>query len=93
MTSWPPESAKLIGERFSKAIPMPDFVTVIGPYTVADLRDGITAITIYKYDKAKAGEANDAIANAHTIFYGIPGYRYSLTLAAGAAASMKMAGL
>jgi hypothetical protein len=93
VVSYPPESAKEIGKRFFGLPPMPDFINVVGPYTITDLVEGIQAITIYKYDREKAGEANDTIANAHMAFYGIPGYTYSLKLAAGAATSMKMLGL
>ena len=48
---------------------------------------------ISKYAKEKAGEASEAISNAYMIFYGVPGYRYSLNLASGATATMKMMGL
>jgi hypothetical protein len=34
-----------------------------------------------------------AIGNGHMAFYGIPGYRYSLKLAAGAATALKMMGM
>lgn len=54
MVSYPPESAVEITKRFFKLSPMPDFVTVVGPYTITELEGGIQAITIYKYDKAKA---------------------------------------
>jgi len=57
-----------------------------------DGNDGITAITIFKYDKTKSGEANGAIGNLYIVFYGVPGFRYSLKLAAGSAATMKMMG-
>ena len=92
MVSYPPESAKELGKRFLELSPVPDFIKVIGPYMFTEIKDGLTAITIYKYDRSKAGEANDAIANAHLAFYGIPGYTYSLKLASGSATSMKMLG-
>ncbi len=93
MVSYPPESAKELGKRFSELSPMPDFISVNGPYMFSEIKDGLTAITIYKYDRSKAAEANDAIAHAHLVFYGIPGYTYSLKLASGSATSMKMLGL
>ena len=91
--SYPPESAKEIGRRFLKMSPTPDYIDVVGPYTVATVEDGIRAVTIYRYERARAGEANEAIANLHMAFYGVPGYTYSLQLAAGARMSMKMMGL
>ena len=90
---YPPESAKEMTKRFSEMAPIPDFIEVQGPYLVPELDGGIHAITIYKYDRARAGEANDAIGNGHMAFYGIPGYRYSLKLAAGAATALKMMGM
>ena len=93
MVSYPPESAIEMTKRFFELSPMPDFVTVVGPYTITELEGGIQGITIYKYDNAKAGEANEVIANAHMTFYGVAGYRYSLKLAASAATSAKMVGI
>ena len=93
MVSYPPESAIEMTKRFFELSPMPDFVTVVGPYTITELEGGIQGITIYKYDKAKAGEANEVIANAHMTFYGVAGYKYSLKLAASAATSAKMVGI
>ena len=54
MVSYPPESAIEMTKRFFELSPMPDFVTVVGPYTITELEGGIQGITIYKYDKAKA---------------------------------------
>jgi hypothetical protein len=93
MVSYPPESSTEMTKRFSQVPSIPDFVQVVGPYTFPELEGGIQAISIYKYDKAKAAEANEAIANAHMAFYGVPGYRYSLKLAASFATSAKMMGL
>ena len=93
IVSYPPESAKEIGKRFLELSPMPDFINVVGPYAIPEILDGIQAFTIYKYDKSKAAEANEAIANAHLTFFGIPGYTYSLKLASGADTSLKMLGL
>jgi hypothetical protein len=92
IVSYPPESAKEIGKRFFELTPLPDFINVVGPYTITELGEGIQAITIYKYDKSKAGEANEAIANSHMVFYGVPGYTYSLKLASSAVTSAKMMG-
>ena len=92
ISQWTTESANEIGKRFLEIKPLPDFIQMIGPYTYPDGSDGITAITIFKYDKTKSGEANGAIGNLYIVFYGVPGFRYSLKLAAGSAATMKMMG-
>ncbi len=59
------ESANEIGKRFLEMKPLPDFVQMIGPNMYPDENEGITAITIFKYDKTKAGDANEAIANLY----------------------------
>jgi len=93
LARWTPESATEIGKRSAKLKPLPDFIKVSGPYMYPDVDQGIRAVAIYKYDKSKAGEAAGAIANSFMLYHGIPGFRYSLTLASGAAATMKMMGL
>ena len=93
LARWTPESATEIGKRSAKLKPLPDFIKVSGPYMYPDVDQGIRAVAIYKYDKSKAGEAAGAIANSFMLYHGIPGFRYALTLASGAAATMKMMGL
>ena len=68
------------------------FIQVIGPYMYPDDNEGIVCIAIFKYDKAKAGEAAEAIANGLMLYSTIPGFRYSLRAASGAATTMKMMG-
>ena len=87
------ESGHEMGKRSLEMKPLPDFVQMIGPYMYPDENEGITAIAIFKYDKSKAGEAAEAIANVYMVFFGVPGFRYSTKLASGTAATMKMMGL
>lgn len=93
ISNWPTETGNEMGKRSLGMKPMPDYIKMTGPYMYPDGNEGLTAITIFKYDKAKAGEASEAIANGYMIFFGVPGFRYSLKLASGAAATMKMMGL
>lgn len=93
ITRWTPETGHEMGKRFAKGEPLPDFIEVVGPYMYADGKEGLKSITIFKYAKERAGEASDAIANAFMLYYGVPGYRYSMHLASGSAAVMKMMGL
>ena len=93
ISKWATESGHEVGKRSLEMKPLPDFVKMIGPYMYPDENEGITAVTIFKYDKSKAGEAAEAIANLYIVFYGVPGFRYSLKLASGASATMKMMGL
>lgn len=93
ISKWPIESGQEIGKRSLEMKQPPDFVQMIGPYIYPDENEGITAITIFKYDKSQAGEASEAIAKVYMVFFGVPGFRYSTKLASGAAATMKMMGL
>ena len=89
---WPTEKGPDVGKKSLEAKPLPDFIEVIGPYMYPDVNDGIGCVTIFKYDKVKAGEAAEAIANNLMIYNTIPGFRYSLRAASGAATTMKMMG-
>ena len=62
-------------------------------YMYTDENEAITAITIFKYEKSKAGEASEAIENVYMAFFGAPGFRYLTKLASGASATMKIMGL
>jgi hypothetical protein len=90
IAKWPTEAATEIGKRSIEMKPLPEFIKMIGPYMYPDETDGIVSLTIFKYDKAKAGEASDVIANGYMTFYGVPGYRYSLKLATSSSIVMKM---
>jgi len=93
ISNWPTETGNEVGKRSLNMKPIPDYIKMIGPYMYPDGNEGITSITIFKYDKEKAGEASEAIANGYMIFFGVPGFQYSLRLASGATATMKMMGL
>ena len=73
--------------------PLPDFIQMISPYMYPDENEGIVSITIFKYDKAKTGEAAGAISSVYMVIFSVPGFRYSTKLASGAAATMKMMGI
>jgi hypothetical protein len=92
IAKWPTEAVTEIAKRSIEMKPLPEFIQMIGPYMYPDENDGIVSITIFKYDKAKAGEASDAIANGFMIFYGVQGYTYSLKLASGSSVIKKMMG-
>ena len=92
ISEWPTEFGHEVDKRSLEMKPLPDFVQMVGPYMYPEENEGITAITIFKYDKSKAGEASEAIANSYIVFFGVPGFRYSTKLASGASATMKMMG-
>ncbi len=93
ISKWPTESGTEMGKRSLGTKPPPEFVQVIGPYMYPDDNEGIKSIAIFKYDKAKAGEAAEAIAGVYMPYFGVPGFAYSTKLASGTKATMKMMGL
>ncbi len=90
IAKWPTEAATEIAKRSLEMKPLPEFIQMIGPYMYPDENEGIVSITIFKYDKAKAGEASNVIANGFMIHYGVKGYRYSLKLATSYSVVKKM---
>ena len=48
--SFPQESSNDVGKRFLELPPVPEFMTLIGPF-VKGKKDGIHAIEIYELDK------------------------------------------
>ena len=92
IAKWPTDKGPDVGKKSLEAKPLPDFIETIGPYMYPDENEGIVCVTIFKYDKAKAGEASEAIANSVMIYNTIPGFRYSMRLASGADATTKMMG-
>ena len=93
ISKWPTESGTEMGKRSLDTKPPPEFIQVIGPYMFPDDNEGIVAIAIFKYDRAKAGDAAEAIAGVYMPCLGVPGYTYSTRLASGAETTMKMMGL
>ena len=51
--SFPQESANDVGKRFLELPPVPDFMTLKGPYIKGKKKDGIQALEIYELDKSK----------------------------------------
>jgi hypothetical protein len=93
ISKWPVEAGKEVGKRSLEMKPLPDFIKLSGPYMYPDENEGIVSISIFKYDKAKAGEAAEEIAKLFMIFNSVPGFLYSTKLASGSAATLKMMGI
>ena len=53
ISKWPTESGQEVGKRSLKMKQPPDFVQVIGPYMYPDENEGISSITIFKYEKSR----------------------------------------
>ncbi len=78
ITSYPTESATEIGKRFVNFPPLPDFVTMKGPFVSSVIDEGIKGITIYEFDESRYGEVYRIITDRISKFLGVPGFTYSV---------------
>ena len=90
--SFPQESANDVGKRFLELPPVPEFMTLIGPF-VKGKKDGIHAIEIYELDKSKVGEGLEFVSNRCVKYFGIPGYVYEVNAYLEATEALNMIGL
>jgi hypothetical protein len=78
ITSYPTESTKDIGKRFKEFPPLPEYITMKGPYISSNLREGIKGITIYEFDESRYPEASKYLGERVARLFGVPGFTYSL---------------
>jgi len=78
MTSYPTESSKELGKRFTELPTLPPYLTRKGPYVSSELGSGIKTISIYECDPSKMAEATEFIGNNYARFIGVPGFTYSI---------------
>ena len=91
--SFPPESANEVGKRFLELPPLPDYMTVKGPYIHGMMEGGIKGIEVFELDKAKLAEGIEYVTNRYVTYFGIPGFRYAVTQYFEAQEALKMIGL
>jgi hypothetical protein len=90
--SFPPENASDVGKRFLEIDPVPDFMTLKGPF-VKGRPEGIQAFELYELDNSKIAEGLDYVTNRCVAYFGIPNYRYEINVFFEAAEALKMIGL
>lgn len=90
--SFPPESARDVGERFLEAAPVPHFMTLKGPY-IKGRKDGIQAYELFELDKSKIAEGVQYATDRCVTYFGIPNYSYEINVFFEAAEALKMIGL
>ncbi len=90
---FPPESANEIGKRFMELPPLPDYMTVKGPYVHGMMEGGIQGIEVFELDKAKLAEGIEYVTNRYVTYFGIPGFRYAIAPYFEAQEALKMIGL
>lgn len=91
--SFPQESASDVGKRFLELPPVPDFMTLKGPYIKGMKEYGIQAFEIYELDKSRVAEGLEYVTDRCVKYFGIPGYIYEVNVFFEAEEALKMIGL
>ena len=91
--SFPQESANDVGKRFLELPPVPDYMTMKGPYIKGKKIGGIQVLEIYELDKSKVAEGIEFVTNRCVKYFGIPGYTYEINVFFEATEALKMIGL
>jgi hypothetical protein len=87
-----PETANDIGKRFLELAPVPDYLTLIGPFIKARI-GGTIGLEIFEVDDAKLALALDYVSNRYISFYGIPDFSSTTEVYYSAHEALKMVGL
>lgn len=90
---FPPGSAKDVGKAFMELPPLPEFITMKGPYINSVAGQGIRSIAIYECDKSKLAEGFEVVSDRLTKYYSVPGYTYTSAVWLEAQEALKMIGL
>ncbi|UCE56564.1 MAG: hypothetical protein JSV31_14290 [Desulfobacterales bacterium] len=90
---FPPGSAKDIGKTFLELPPLPEYITMKGPYIHSDTKRGIRSILIYECDNSKLADALQVVGDRVTNYFDVPGYTYSVNAWYEAQEALKMIGL
>ena len=76
--SYPPESVEEVAKRFVEQPPLPDYITMKGPYISSLKGEGIQTIALYEFeDQSKLAEALTFVGTRMVTYYGVPGFTYS----------------
>ena len=90
---WPAESSKEIGKVFLEMQPLPEYITLKGPFIVSTAENGIRSVFLYEFEDARTAEAFRAIQDWHAKFFDVPGYSQSQHLWLEAAECLNMIGM
>ena len=74
---WPPDKSTELGKAMLDLPPLPENITMRGPYVGQELRDGIRSITIYEFDDANYIDASKTIMQRYVAYMKIPGFTFN----------------
>lgn len=90
MMSYPPEALPEVMKRLSAQSPLPEGITMRGPYGSSRVGEGMKSITIYEIDQSKIAEAMIAIGKRYQKYFGVPGLTHSIELWVETADALKV---
>ena len=93
MLSFPSEASKETGKRFQGLGPLPEYITMMGPYISSTKEEGIQTIVLYELEKSRLPEAFEIISNRYVNYHGVPGLTYSVQVWLDVVEAFKMIGL
>ena len=73
----PLENAKNYAGQIAEFPPLPEFITLKGPFINGAKGAGSQIITLYEFEKTKFAEALQNISKHVDAFHGIPGFTFS----------------
>jgi hypothetical protein len=75
--SFPPKSAKEYAQLATELPPLPEYITMKGPYINRAAEEDIITIALYEFDKSRFAEASKHIFNQLGAFHGVSGFTFS----------------
>ena len=90
---WPPDKSNEIGKALLALPPLPEHITMKGPYINNELRDGIRSITIYEFDDAKYKDASKTISQRYIPYMQVPGFTVDTKVWQEAVDALELIGL
>ena len=90
---WPPDKSNDMGKAMLELPPLPDHITMTGPYINNELRDGIRSLTIYEFDDAKYKDASKTISQRYIPYMQVSGFTVDIKVWREAADALELIGL
>jgi len=73
----PPKGVKGDARQVTELSPLPEFITIKGPFINKAEGAGNHIITLYEFEKTKFAEALQNISKHIDAFHGVPGFAFS----------------
>lgn len=77
---YPLKSSEEIVKRIAEMAPLPDYISLKGPYARFILKSRIKSISIYEFDDLEFSKAFEYIANRISSCNGVTGFTYNIRI-------------